>query len=421
MLRDFPNCSDWHLGLSYSELRHGLPPPKTRLFSAVVSSRYTSPGHVRRVDFLKFLEHAPDAPPLDIFGFDNAQNFAHYRRPLPDRRKADGLLPYRYTFNAENQSLPNYFTEKILDAVLAETLCFYWGCPNLDEYLDPQAFIRLDLDDPPSALRTIRTAIAADEWSRHLPVLRREKRRILDELQLFPTLERFVHEQDLPAFIVNLDRRPDRWQAVRRQIYPHWEHFTRFPAVDGRLLRLSPAQRRLFAGNHFGDRRAVMACALSQLALWEQLAHDRRFRRYLILEDDVTLCANFASQLQRLMIELEGKAWDMVFLGAHVWRERRDPRLYVDQADGLRLSPTLTDWFGGNFAYLISQDGAQKLLELAQAQGMPDPIDIWLIHLAGDLDLFFTQPHLAFSEYFAGDEVGSRVDSDIQLDFEKVD
>ena len=88
--------------------------------------------------------------------------------------KADGLLPYRYTFNAENSLEPNYFTEKVLDAILCECLCFYDGCPNLEAFLDPETFVRVPMDAPEEAIEIISDAIAAGEWS---AVCRRSRRR----------------------------------------------------------------------------------------------------------------------------------------------------------------------------------------------------------------------------------------------------
>ncbi|MBP1777768.1 MAG: hypothetical protein H6Q86_3778, partial [candidate division NC10 bacterium] len=98
----------------------------------------------------------------------------------------------KYTFAAESHAEKNYFTEKLVDAILSECLCFYWGCPNLSDYIDPRAYIRLDLDDFDAAAHTITTAIAQGEWERRIDFIRREKRKILEEYQVFPTLQRIV-------------------------------------------------------------------------------------------------------------------------------------------------------------------------------------------------------------------------------------
>ncbi|HYV89717.1 MAG TPA: glycosyltransferase, partial [Candidatus Polarisedimenticolia bacterium] len=104
-------------------------------------------------------------------------------------------MPYRYFFAAENNSEHNFITEKLWEPLLTETLCFYWGCPNAADWVDPRAFIRLDLDDFEAAFQTMKRAILANEWEKRLDVIRREKRKVLDHYQLFPTLERILHHE----------------------------------------------------------------------------------------------------------------------------------------------------------------------------------------------------------------------------------
>ena len=55
--------------------------------------------------------------------------------------KADGLARYRFSVVIENSREENYFTEKLLDALLCKTVPIYWGCPNIDAYLDTKGMI----------------------------------------------------------------------------------------------------------------------------------------------------------------------------------------------------------------------------------------------------------------------------------------
>jgi len=187
--RRYRNSCDWWVGLTYGELRDGPSPKKDRTMAACVSEKYFDPGHRRRVDFLHVLDDAD--LDLDIYG---AESHGYHRwrpgPPLHDKRAC--LLPYRYYFDAENNATPNFYTEKIVDCLLAETLCFYWGCPNLESFFDPRAFIRLELDDYDADLRRIRDAIAADEWRQRLPFIQAEKERILHDYQFFPTIARVL-------------------------------------------------------------------------------------------------------------------------------------------------------------------------------------------------------------------------------------
>ena len=70
-----------------------------------------------------------------------------------ERMLASGLVPYlleefrqihaRHMAQViENMREPNYFSEKLVDAVLCSTVPIYWGCPNLDRFVDPDGIIQ---------------------------------------------------------------------------------------------------------------------------------------------------------------------------------------------------------------------------------------------------------------------------------------
>jgi Glycosyltransferase family 10 (fucosyltransferase) C-term len=209
--RRYRNSCDWWVGLTYEELCTGALPAKAKTMAACVSQKYVDPGQRKRLDFLHELD-GTDLD-LDIYGAES-NGFRRWRARLPLHDKRAGLLPYRYYFDAENNAAPNFYTEKIVDCLLAETLCFYWGCPNLESFFDPRAFIRLELEDAAADMRRIREAIAADEWQARRPFIQAEKERILHDYQFFPTLARVLD----PA------RRRRHWHvgADEARVVAHW-------------------------------------------------------------------------------------------------------------------------------------------------------------------------------------------------------
>tara|TARA_B110000259_G_scaffold49886_1_gene58553 strand:+ start:22783 stop:23859 length:1077 start_codon:yes stop_codon:yes gene_type:complete len=184
------NNNEWHLSKTYNELL-SLTIDKTELnkISTILSDKYTDPGHINRIDFVKFLERKNI--PIDIYG-NNKFKWKDYKGELPYHQKDNGLFPYKYTFNAENNSINNYYTEKIIDAILSECLIFYWGCPNLENYIDSRAFVRLDMDNFEESLDTIKTAIKEDWWSDRIKYIKKEKNKILNDLQFFPRLQKII-------------------------------------------------------------------------------------------------------------------------------------------------------------------------------------------------------------------------------------
>ena len=420
----FANVSEWHLAQTW----HGLSehsPTKLKSISAVVSSQISDPGQALRISFLHWLE--AHGIGVDIFGHDNSHGFRRHFGALPTRDKSAGLMPYRYTIAVENSVHDNYFTEKIIDALLSECLPFYWGCPNLATHIDPRAFIPLPLNDFAAARQIIEDAIAHDEWSQRIAVIRSEKRRILDQLQLFPTVARIIRGQQLAERLairlVNLDRRTDRlasfWQRFNEAAgVAIAQRVRRFSAVDGLALAHTAAITHLFRGNDFGFRRGVVACALSHLALWTELGNSESFTpAYLIFEDDVTLCQGFNGQLVELCADLEQnhRTFDLALLGHCDWNPSPDDDFSQNlrparfcRFDGAR-------YIGGAFAYIVSRRGAQRLLAIAERDGIQNGIDRFVHVKEGELELLMATPHVAWSPLAPP---ASGLDSDIQNDFE---
>lgn len=212
----YPATLDWHLGVPFAELLT-REIEKTRDISVIQSGRVRDEAQVQRVRFVQYLDDV--GFPLDLYGRENPLGLSFYRGSLPPRNKSAGLLPYRYTIAIENSSYPNHYTEKILDAILAETLSFYWGCTNLGEILDPETFIWIPIfDDFETCQAIIEQAIADQEWERRIEAIRSEKQRILRQVGFFPTLDRILTGarllEDLERHPVGDDSLPT-WRVIR--------------------------------------------------------------------------------------------------------------------------------------------------------------------------------------------------------------
>jgi hypothetical protein len=108
---------------------------KTRGVSLIASAKRDLEGHRLRHAVVDAL--GPDTH-VDVMG-------AGYR-PFGD--KAEGLAPYTHSVVIENSRERGYLTEKIIDAVICETVPIYWGAPDVTEHLDAEGLILCDgLDD----------------------------------------------------------------------------------------------------------------------------------------------------------------------------------------------------------------------------------------------------------------------------------
>ena len=179
---------EWHLSKTYTELSLMKTEKKYNILSTVLSDKYNDPGHVKRIDFIKFLEKKMH---IDVYG-NNRWNYKNYKGELPYHCKDDAIFPYKYIFNCENQEIKNYFTEKLIDGILGECLVFYSGCFNVKQYIDEKAFVYLDLVDFEHDYCIIEKAIKEDWYSQRLPHILEAKKKILNELQFFPRLEKII-------------------------------------------------------------------------------------------------------------------------------------------------------------------------------------------------------------------------------------
>lgn len=180
------NLTEWHLSKTAEELMK-YSPEKTKSMSIILSDKYMDPGQKLRLDFYNFMKNKGLL--IDCYG---KNEFKENIKTLPDYNKDEGLFPYKYTFNAENHNIPNYHTEKITDAILSETLCFYYGNESIKKYIDEKAFIFLELKDFEKDYQTVKNAIDNDEWSKRIEFIRKEKEKILLNGTLFDQIEKVL-------------------------------------------------------------------------------------------------------------------------------------------------------------------------------------------------------------------------------------
>lgn len=146
-------------------------------------------GHVLRMAFLDDLVDAYPAM-LDLYGRGDFSG-PYYRGEVAD--KWDGLAEYRYSLAIENYSGPNYFSEKLTDALLAWCMPIYWGCTNLGEYLPEDSFVWIDIEDK-NAPEKVRDIVNSELRERNLDAIAEARRRLLDKYQIWPTVDRTIGE-----------------------------------------------------------------------------------------------------------------------------------------------------------------------------------------------------------------------------------
>lgn len=156
LLSRIPNGIFFPLGTTWVPDWRDLPLNKTRMCSLVASAKRDSKGHKLRHRIVDWVRDTGQG--VEVMG----------RGYQAFEQKSEGLAPYRYSVVIENVRERNYFSEKLVDAVLCNTVPVYWGCPNLDRFLDPSGIIQCGSE---SDLRRAVQSMSEDDFAARLPLL----------------------------------------------------------------------------------------------------------------------------------------------------------------------------------------------------------------------------------------------------------
>ncbi len=129
LLKKLKNGLFFYYGATSIEAPEKTDTTKHKMASLIASKLNQHEGHKLRhviVDHIRSKELD-----VDVMG----------RGYKPFENKEDGLAPYRYSVIIENSRESDYFTEKVVDACLCETVPIYWGAPNIADYFDTRGMI----------------------------------------------------------------------------------------------------------------------------------------------------------------------------------------------------------------------------------------------------------------------------------------
>jgi glycosyl transferase family 25 len=198
---------------------------------------------------------------------------------------------------------------------------------------------------------------------------------------------------DIPIYIINLDRSPGRLAHARRELDAQQLTFNRIPAVDARNLDdaalvgvfdAALSRRSYYAPLHRGE----IACFLSHRLAWETFLATSEAPFAVIFEDDFALQGELAPVVAALT-SAPTLGWDMIKL----WSRRRGriaSAIPLDAAHRLvrhRIPPS------GTVGQIVTRAAAGKLL--ANTLPIRRPLDVQLQHWwEMDLNILSVDPRL---------------------------
>lgn len=185
---------------------------------------------------------------------------------------------------------------------------------------------------------------------------------------------------NIQTYVINLDRRPDRWDSLRAEPdFPNFPNIQRFSATDGKTLDLQTDSRiSVYAKHNIAkftrrshdmlDSIGGVGCALSHIGLWEKLVGSDQ-DVFLILEDDILLPRRTWERVTFVYESTpelhDSRNWDIWSIGN---LNCFPDNIQRNIEESIQPSSDTPEWvechqFIGLQAYFISRRGADKLLK----------------------------------------------------------
>lgn len=190
----------------------------------------------------------------------------------------------------------------------------------------------------------------------------------------------------LPAFVINLAKRPDRWQRMQERLerVPFLQNFERIAALDGSNIDTSmvttswsTASNWQYIGRRSKDcgytvhrqnlTNGERGCSASHINVWRRCADG--YGPTVVLEDDAVLKPDFTSRVRNALTDLGDEQPDILYLSyiqGAPWR--RTVSADVREAEYLWTTT----------GYVLWPSGARKLLA---ALPVNQPVDNFMATL----------------------------------------
>ncbi len=204
--------------------------------------------------------------------------------------------------------------------------------------------------------------------------------------------EHFSEKENIPVYIINLDRSQDRWTKILKQCKKENINYHRIEAIDGQKIDSNDYDSVL----HKKDMKInTIACFLSHLKSLKTFLESNK-EYCVILEDDVIIQKDFNQKIKNIFQELKEKNQkqiDLIFLGG-------------TRVCGIRYTKSLMkptqineNCNAGTFAYLLSRNGATIILQKMIEDGIYKMFDHQLRDYFGSLKVFTCNPQLVVHDF----------------------
>jgi len=207
------------------------------------------------------------------------------------------------------------------------------------------------------------------------------------------------------AYVINLDRREDRYKSFKEFHHYMANRVKRHPACNGLTLQLTPEIKHLFRNNDFKWKKAVVGCAISHNTLWKQLSsYSDLAYSYLILEDDVRFHPQWIDIWKQASTMIPDDA-DVIYLGGILPPNKDVFATVIESVNQFFVRIKENDLFqpgqkrryfhSCNYSYILFARGAKKLQKIIEEKGIFTSGDHMIVNHMEELNIYFMRPIVA--------------------------
>jgi len=337
--------------------------------------------------------------PIDIYGrgtiYYNDVNDNRIKFPMDCTENnpfgIDPYIDYKFHICIENVISNNYFSEKIVNPLLSNSIPIYYGCKTIDSYFNNIIKLSGDVSKDIEMLTHIyNTKDSYVNNNKYSTVL--DKNNVFNNLHILFDNIKLKPKLDIKIFIIHYEKLHQRKEFIIKQLEREQIIDYEFITID--RDELTNTDIELFEN---GFSKPLIARFLSHIYAYKQI-ETNNYNYNLILEDDAILCTNFYGKLQ-LYLEQLPYDYDAVFIGDGCDIDEHHKNK-LDQKEDTNIY----NYNGKNKckctdSYLISNKCANKIIQRFDSvknkiKKINEPIDYFLNNAFESLNVFWCEPTL---------------------------
>jgi GR25 family glycosyltransferase involved in LPS biosynthesis len=222
------------------------------------------------------------------------------------------------------------------------------------------------------------------------------------------------------TFVINLDRREDRYARFLRTFESFGLEHERFSAFDGKFIlnsdNLNDFEKILLQKLSSNPRNpknqlpGLFGCWLSHYYLWKMLSFDENNEFYVIFEDDLYITGDFEERYPEVL-SVVTQDFDIYYLGGR-YRESFLPKgmskwskTRLNGVDFYHSSDKKAldyDHDRGLFSYILTRTGARKMVEMLNLslhyEGALAAVDGWVNENREKINVCDVFPHITWAK-----------------------